>query len=101
MHPARHADAAESFAPSDGIRLVAELGGQRVRHLGAPAYKAVNLFLDVDKRWFHDAVSISPLPAPRKPERGNQTAATGGPLNAVAEKIRGDAAPIGPSAIPA
>ena len=75
MHPARHADAAESFAPSDGIRLVAELGGQRVRHLGAPTHIAVNLFLNVDKRWFHDAVSISPLPAPRKPERGNQTAA--------------------------
>ena len=73
MHAARHADAAKSLAPSDGFSLVAELGGQRVRHPGAPAHKAINLFLDVDKRWFHDAASISPLPAPRKPDAETKT----------------------------
>ena len=39
-----------------------------IRRTGAPTHKAVNLFLDVDKRWFHDTASISPLPAPRKPD---------------------------------
>jgi len=32
---------------------------QAVRRLGAPPDKAVNLFLDVDERLFHDAASIS------------------------------------------
>ena len=39
---------------------------QAVRHTGAPSDKAVNLFLDVDKRCFHDTASISRQSVARK-----------------------------------
>ena len=59
MHAARHAHAAEGFPPSDGIGLVACRGRKRIRRFGAPTNEAVNLFLDVDERLFHDVFSLN------------------------------------------
>src|ERR1035437_6694422 len=59
IHAARHAHAAESFAPRDGIGLVAGPSRKRIRRFGAPTDEAVNLFLDVDGRWFHGVFRIN------------------------------------------
>ena len=66
IHTPRHANATERLLPSTRFRLIAVFGGERIRHLGAPPDKTVNLFLDVDKRCFHDAASISRQPVARK-----------------------------------
>src|SRR5712691_4242386 len=70
MHASRHTDATEGLAPRDGFRLVA--GGRRkgVRRAGAPADKAVNRFLDIDKWLFHGTKRISQAVSRRKPIRG-------------------------------
>src|ERR1035437_9712420 len=59
IHAARHAHAAESLAPRDGIGLVAGPSRKRIRRFGAPTDEAVNLFLDVDGLLFHGVFRIS------------------------------------------
>lgn len=59
IHAARHAHAAESLPPRDGIGLVAGRRRKRIRRLGATPDHAANLFLDVDGRLFHGVFSIS------------------------------------------
>jgi hypothetical protein len=59
IHAARHTHATESFPPRDGVGLVAGPSRKRTRRFGAPTDEAVNLFLDVDGRWFHGGFRIS------------------------------------------
>ena len=58
VHPAGNAKAAKCSAPGDGLGFVARRGRERIRRSRAPADEAVNLFLDVDERLFHDAPSL-------------------------------------------
>jgi len=59
MHPARHPHPAQGLAPGDGISLAAGRRRKRVGRFGAPADKAVNPFLDVDKRLFHSFITLA------------------------------------------
>lgn len=59
MHAARDSYSAEGLAPRDGIGFVARRRRKRIRRFGAATDKAVNLFLDVDERFFHGGFSIN------------------------------------------
>jgi len=66
IYTARDAQTAERLPPRNGIGLVAGRGGKRIRPPGAPADTAINLFLDVDGRLFHDVFSIGRTGGQRK-----------------------------------
>ena len=66
MHSAWHPNPAKRLAPGNCVRLVTVLGGKGIRDMGAPPDKAVNLFLDVDKRLLHGSASISRPVSTRK-----------------------------------
>jgi len=53
MDTARHTQSAQCLAPGNGFGSIARHGGERMRHFGAPANDAINLFLDIDGRLFH------------------------------------------------
>ncbi len=59
MDATRNPHAANRFAPGDGICLRAASHGKRIRRLGPTPDEAVNLFLDIDEGFFHDAHSIN------------------------------------------
>jgi hypothetical protein len=55
---ARRAQPAKRFLPGNGVRLAAGRSGKRVGRFRPAADETINLFLNVDERWLHDAVSL-------------------------------------------
>ena len=58
MNPLRQPVMLERLMELQARGLQLHSGFQAIRRLRAPADEAVNLFLDVDERWFHSAASI-------------------------------------------
>ena len=56
---ARRAQPAKRLLPGNGVRLAAGRRGKRVGCFRPAADEAVNFFLDVDERWFHNTASLN------------------------------------------